>query len=110
MSARCGASWASVAIRWSVVETVVGRGVPGILPSTGAGGLGPPALHRVAWGRFPCGLGTMRASDVSRSLPRCALALAARYLRWMLGCAPQAGASITALGPGPWSPVAPPGI
>jgi hypothetical protein len=49
----------------------------------------------------------MKSSDVSRSLPRCSLALAARYLRWMLGFAPQAGASITVLWPGPWSPVGP---
>jgi len=52
----------------------------------------------------------MRSSDVSRSVPRPSLALATRYLRWMLGFAPQAGASITALWPGPWSPVDPPGI
>ena len=72
--------------------------------------MGPPSLHRVAWGRFPCFRGTMRSSDVSRSVPRCSLALAARYLRWMLGFAPQAGASLTALWPGPWSPVDPPGM
>jgi len=68
------------------------------------------SLHRVAWGRFPCFVGTMRSSDVSRSVPRRSLALAARYLRWMLRFAPQGGASQTCLWPGPWSPVDPPGI
>jgi hypothetical protein len=68
------------------------------------------SLHRVAWGRFPCFTGTMRSSDVSPSVPRPSLTLAARYLRWMLRFAPQAGASVTDPWPGPWSPVDPPGM
>src|SRR5215468_1797324 len=48
--------------------------------------------------------------DVSRSFPCPSRALAARYLRWGLQFAPQGGAPLAVLWPGPWSPVDPPGM
>src|SRR5215510_11069359 len=70
----------------------------------------PPSLHRVAWGGFPCFDGTMEHSDVSRSFPCPSRALEARYLLWGLQFAPQGGAPLAVLWPGPWSPVDPPGM
>jgi hypothetical protein len=70
----------------------------------------PPSLPRVAMGSFPWFIGTMGHSDVSRAVPRSLLALGAWYLRWGLGFAPQGGAPLAALWPGPWSPVDPPGM
>ena len=70
----------------------------------------PPFLHRVAWDGFPCFAGTLGHSDVSRSLPCPSRVLAARYLRWGLQFAPQCGAPLAVLWPGPWSPVDPPGM
>ena len=61
-------------------------------------------------GSFPWFIGTMGHSDVSRAVPRSLLALGAWYLRWGLGFAPQGGAPLAALWPGPWSPVDPPGM
>ena len=64
-----GAPLASSAIRWSLVETVLGLGVPIVFSSSGSMIPAPPFLHGVPWGGFPRLTGTMGCSDSSSPIP-----------------------------------------
>jgi hypothetical protein len=91
VSTLSGSSLASVAMRCSFVETVVGLGVPAIFPSNASKVPGLPSLRRVAWGDFPDFTGTMESSDVSNPSRRPPVSLGRWYLRWVMGFAPPIG-------------------
>jgi hypothetical protein len=91
VSTRSGSSLASVAMRCSFVETVMGLGVPAIFPSKAPNVPGLPSLRRVAWGDFPGFIGNMESSDISSPSQIPPVSLGIRYLRWVIGFAPPVG-------------------